>query len=92
VDEAIELLKTKAKEEHNKEMLPVPKPRLATCQFCSSENDPSKMAAPIMCMSCYGYLMGQIQTAKVEAEKDAAAAADKLPDNKEEVSAGDTPT
>jgi len=91
VDEAIELLKNQAKEDHIKSMLPVPKPRLATCQFCESEQDPRKMAAPIMCQACYGYLMGQIQTAKVEAEKQAAAAADKLPENKSEVSPSDPP-
>jgi ParB-like chromosome segregation protein Spo0J len=91
VDEAIELIKNQEKEEHNKEMLPAPKPRLATCHFCGDNQDPTKMAAPIMCMSCYGYLQGQIQSAKIEAEKIAAAEAKHKSSFKEEVPASDTP-
>lgn len=91
VDEAIELIKNQAKVEHNKEMLPAPKPRLATCHFCGDNQDPTKMAAPIMCMSCYGYLQGQIQSAKVEAEKAAALEAEKLSKDKKEVPVNDTP-
>jgi len=91
VDEAIELIKNQAKIVHNKEMLPAPQPRLATCQFCSSEQDPRKMAAPIMCMGCYGHLMGEIQQAKVEAEKIAANEAEKLSKDKKEVPVSDTP-
>jgi len=85
VDEAIDLLKKQAKEEHNKEMLPPPAPRLATCDFCGSEWPPNKMAAPITCQSCYGYLMGQIQAAKVQAEKEAALEAEKSKVSIEEV-------
>lgn len=91
VDEAIELIKTQAKEEHNKNVLTVPKPKLASCQFCGSNQDPSKMAAPIMCMGCYGHLMGEIQQAKVEAEQVAADEAKHKASFKEEVPASDTP-
>lgn len=90
VDEAIRLIAEGEKQLTNKEMVPVPKPRLATCAYCGSQHDPSKMAAPITCMACFGHLQGEVQQAKVEAEKTADAKLDPVIIKAEEEVASDS--
>lgn len=46
------------------------------CHYCEAELEPSQVACPITCPSCYGILFGAIKEAQREAERVASAKAE----------------
>lgn len=66
VDETIRIL-AEHKENSTGEPAVAPPPiPSATCQFCHGEYPVQQLSSPIMCMSCYGYMVAAIQTTEKE--------------------------